>query len=103
MLMSEFKIQQFFSMYSLEAMMLTKKTIDVEVFFESNTMISNDVSIVMMFSIKEMYFFLNDLAIFRWMKWIIFFNSSDLDNFFLMIFSIFEFDFQFADLILFIR
>jgi hypothetical protein len=52
-------------MYFLKAMMLTKKIIDVEVFFESNTMISNDASIVMMFSIEEIFFFSIDLTIFR--------------------------------------
>ncbi len=87
----------------LEAMMLTKKAIEIEIIFESNTMISNDASIVMMFSVEEMFFFSTDLTVFRWMKWIIFFNFSDLDSFSLMNFSIFEFDFQLTDLILSIR
>jgi hypothetical protein len=52
-------------MYFLEAMMLTKKVVDVEVFLRSNTMISNDASIVMMFSVEEMFFFSTDLATFR--------------------------------------
>jgi hypothetical protein len=65
MLMSEFKIQQFFSMYLLEAVMLTKKAVDVEVIFESNKMIPNDASVVMMFSVEEMFFFSANLTAFR--------------------------------------